>query len=74
MLEVGEPLHAFDYDVWSTCLDEAPTIITRTATSGEKLTTLDNVERELDDFTVLVCDTSRSPVYRRGHGDWNRGQ
>ncbi len=37
---------------------KAPTIITRPAKKGEKLTTLDNVERELDDFTVLVCDTA----------------
>ena len=38
--------------------DKAPTIITRTAKTGEKLTTLDDVERKLDDFTVLVCDTA----------------
>ena len=35
-----------------------PTIITRQAAQGEKLTTLDGVERSLDDFTVLVCDTA----------------
>ena len=35
-----------------------PTIITRTATPGEELTTLDDVDRPLDDFTVLVCDTA----------------
>ncbi len=59
MLEVGEPLHAFDYDVLvKRAKGKAPTIITRPAAKGEKLTTLDNVERELDDFTVLVCDTA----------------
>ncbi len=59
MLEVGEPLHAFDYDVLvKRARGKAPTIITRPAKKGEKLTTLDNVERELDDFTVLVCDTA----------------
>jgi phenylalanyl-tRNA synthetase beta chain len=59
MLEVGEPLHAFDYDVLvQRAVGKAPTIITRPAAKGEKLTTLDNVERELDDFTVLVCDTA----------------
>ena len=59
MLEVGEPLHAFDYDVLvKRAGGKAPTIITRPAKKGEKLTTLDNVERELDDFTVLVCDTA----------------
>lgn len=58
MLELGEPLHAFDYDVLVERTGGlAPTIITRTAEQGEKLTTLDDVERVLDDFTVLVCDT-----------------
>jgi phenylalanyl-tRNA synthetase beta chain len=59
MLEIGEPLHAFDYDVLvSRAGGEAPKIITRTAQPGERLKTLDDVERELDDFTVLVCDSA----------------
>jgi len=62
MLEMGEPLHAFDYDVLlhraKTAGQEYPTIITRLADKGEKLTTLDDVERTLDDFTVLVTDQS----------------
>ncbi len=61
MLEIGEPLHAFDYDVLvQRAGGKAPTIITRTALPGERLTTLDGVERILDDFTVLVCDTAGS--------------
>ncbi|MDO9545186.1 MAG: phenylalanine--tRNA ligase subunit beta [Pelolinea sp.] len=59
MLEAGEPLHAFDYDVLlKRAGGETPKIITRTARKGEKLTTLDDVERELDDFTELVCDSA----------------
>jgi phenylalanyl-tRNA synthetase beta chain len=59
MLEVGQPLHAFDYDVLARRAGgQAPTIITRTAQPGEKLTTLDDVEHTLDDFNVLVCDTA----------------
>lgn len=59
MLELGEPLHAFDYEVLvERAGGTAPTIITRTAQPGETLTTLDDVERKLDDFTVLVCDTA----------------
>jgi len=59
MLETGEPLHAFDYDVLvKRAGGQAPTIITRTARPGETLTTLDGVERQLDDFTELVCDTA----------------
>src|SRR3972149_3741220 len=35
-----------------------PLIYPRRARPGEKLTTLDGVERDLDDFTVLVCDAA----------------
>ena len=59
MLELGEPLHAFDYDVLvRRAGGKPPTISTRLARRGEMLTTLDGVERKLDDFTVLVCDTA----------------
>jgi phenylalanyl-tRNA synthetase beta chain len=59
MLELGEPLHAFDYDVLvERAGGETPRIITRHPEPGEKLTTLDNVERKLDEFTVLVADTA----------------
>jgi phenylalanyl-tRNA synthetase beta chain len=59
MLEIGQPLHAFDYDILvQRAGGKAPTIITRAASPGEKLTTLDDVEHTLDDFTVLVCDTA----------------
>lgn len=57
MLEIGQPLHAFDYDVLvQRAAGQTPTIITRTASRGETLKTLDGAERKLDDFTVLVCD------------------
>jgi phenylalanyl-tRNA synthetase beta chain len=59
MLEAGEPLHAFDYDILvQRAGGKTPKIITRTAEKGEKLTTLDDVERNLNDFTELVCDTA----------------
>lgn len=59
MLELGEPLHAFDYDVLvERAGGKAPTIITRTAQPGERLTTLDGVDRQLDQTTVLVTDTA----------------
>jgi phenylalanyl-tRNA synthetase beta chain len=57
MLEIGQPLHAFDYDVLvARASGTTPTIITRLAEPGETLKTLDGVERKLDDFTILVCD------------------
>lgn len=59
MLEIGEPLHAFDFDVLvQRAGGEPPTIITRLAEPGERLTTLDEVDRTLDDFTVVVTDTA----------------
>ena len=59
MLESGQPLHAFDYDVLlKRAGGKAPTIITRTAEKGESLTTLDGAPHKLDDFTELVCDTA----------------
>ncbi len=58
MLEVGQPLHAFDYDVLVKRAGGPPTLLTRTARPGERLTTLDDIDRPLDDFTVLVCDSA----------------
>ncbi|HEY6672500.1 MAG TPA: phenylalanine--tRNA ligase subunit beta [Solirubrobacterales bacterium] len=51
MLMTAQPLHAFDLD---KVPDGALTI--RTAKEGEKMTTLDGIERTFDSETVLVCD------------------
>jgi phenylalanyl-tRNA synthetase beta chain len=59
MLEVGQPLHAFDFDALKRRAGgAAPRLSTRRARAGERLTTLDGVDRPLDDFTVLVCDSA----------------
>lgn len=58
MFEIGEPLHAFDYSVLQKRAAGKPVVIsTRTAYKGEKLTTLDGVERNLTEKNVLVCDS-----------------
>jgi phenylalanyl-tRNA synthetase beta chain len=51
MLLTAQPLHAFD-------LDRVPggELIIRTAKEGERMTTLDGVERSFDSDAVLVCD------------------
>ena len=51
MLLTAQPLHAFD-------LDKVPggELIVRTARPGERMTTLDGLERTLDEETVVVCD------------------
>ena len=57
MLETGQPLHAFDYDVLiQRAKSKTPTIITRAARPNERLMTLDGVERTLDEHAILVCD------------------
>src|SRR5512141_2448913 len=57
MLDQGEPLHAFDYDVLKARAGSKNVkIITRAARAGEKLTTLDSVDRKLTSNNVLVCD------------------
>src|SRR5262245_22827943 len=51
MLELGHALHAFDYD-----LVRNHSIVVRAAKRGEKLKTLDGIERTLDPSFSVVCD------------------
>ena len=54
MLELGQPLHGFDIDLLA-----GPGIVVRRAGEGERLTTLDDVERELSDEDLLICDVDK---------------
>ncbi len=56
MLELGQPLHAFDYDR----LRERK-IVVRLAEDGERFVTLDGKERVLDRQTLMICD-AEGPV------------
>ena len=51
MLELGQPLHAFDMQRLA-----GPGIVVRRAEPGERLVTLDDVERELTEEDLLICD------------------
>jgi phenylalanyl-tRNA synthetase beta chain len=61
MIELGEPLHAFDYDILKERAGgKKIKIITRAASEGEELVTLDGVKRKLTAMNVLVCDEKGS--------------
>lgn len=51
MMELGQPLHAFDYRF----LEEGR-IVVRKATANERFTSLDEKERILNEGTLLICD------------------
>ncbi|HEU0163817.1 MAG TPA: phenylalanine--tRNA ligase subunit beta [Thermomicrobiales bacterium] len=54
MLELGQPLHAFDLSTIST-----GKILVRTAAPGEKIETLDHQVRELSADALLITDSGR---------------
>jgi phenylalanyl-tRNA synthetase beta chain len=59
MLEWGQPLHAFDYDLLVKRAGGKPPVITvRPARTGELLTTLDGQKRELTPDNLVIADTA----------------
>ena len=54
MLELGQPMHAFDH----TKLKDR-SIVVRCAREGETMKTLDGVERKLDPTMLMICDSER---------------
>jgi phenylalanyl-tRNA synthetase beta chain len=53
MLELGQPQHAFDADALG------PVVMARRARPGERLVTLDDVERVLDPEMLVIADAER---------------
>ena len=60
MLEIGQPMHAFDMDTLESCQ-----IIVRRAKDGEKITTLDSKEFTLTPQNLVICDGEK-PVALAG--------
>ena len=55
MLELGQPMHAFDINSI-----EGKHINVRRAENGEKIVTLDNQERELDENNLVIADSKKA--------------
>jgi phenylalanyl-tRNA synthetase beta chain len=59
MMETGQPLHAFDYQLVAADVEAervlAPPIVIRRAKDGEKFVTLDGVERALSGEILLIA-------------------
>ena len=60
MLEIGQPMHAFDMDTLESCQ-----IIVRRAKDGEEITTLDEKNFKLTPNNLVICDGSK-PVALAG--------
>ena len=56
MLEVGQPLHFYDADRLGNKM------IVRMAKNGEKLTTLDNIERTLDENDIVITTSEQKSI------------
>jgi len=54
MLELGQPMHAFDFDKI-----QGSKMLLREARNGEKLTTLDGIRRNLTQGTIVIQDQKR---------------
>jgi len=66
--ETGHPLHAFDYHKI-----EGGTVVVRRAKGKEKFTTLDGVERELDNEDLMICDQTKPMCMGGVFGGENSG-
>ena len=54
MLEYGQPMHAFDLRFL-----KGGSVIVRLAKNGEQITTLDGIERELNDSMLVIADEEK---------------
>ena len=63
--DIGQPLHAFDLDTLAKGKDGRPAIVVRRARAGEKLVTLDGVERTLSPEHLVIADAEK-PVALAG--------
>ena len=60
MLEIGQPLHTFDYHLLTKTGSNPPTIVVRRAAEDEKFVTLDGKEHTLTNQTLLIADETKA--------------
>jgi len=58
LMETGHPLHAFDYDTI-----EGKKVLVKTLESGTKFTTLDDVEHQLNDKDLMICNEKEAMCF-----------
>lgn len=68
MLEYGHPMHAFDLKYV-----DGGKIVVRTAKGGETITTLDGIERKLDNSMLCICDENKPMCIAGVMGGENSG-
>ncbi len=66
--EMGQPLHAFDADQIND-----NKVVVRSAKSGEKFTTLDEVERDLNENDLMICNSADGMCIAGVFGGLNSG-
>jgi phenylalanyl-tRNA synthetase beta chain len=62
MLEAGQPLHAFDYNLLGRQQGEdgPPTVVIRRANNAEEFTTIDGQKRALTDSMLVIANGERA--------------
>jgi phenylalanyl-tRNA synthetase beta chain len=60
MVELGKPVHTFDAAAIRRDASGRARLVIRLARAGERLETLDHVERSLDPETLVIADTERA--------------
>jgi phenylalanyl-tRNA synthetase beta chain len=65
MLEIGQPLHAFDFGLFGARPGALPAIVVHRAAAGQEFVTLDGKKHTLNDQTLLIADETK-PVALAG--------
>jgi len=59
MLEIGQPLHAFDFRLFTARPGALPGIVVHRAAAGQEFITLDGKNHTLNDQTLLIADETK---------------